>query len=149
MRRVNLTWFLLVRALAGQQEEVILTGVPVQQGAVVEAEVNNEGHGSLTDHVILLSVRTHAPSRILSRVRSSSGDLHTHTHTHTHTEAHTHRRRGCSLACRRQTQVVLFRFFSGLSQKHVYVRASFRTHNCPRACARTYARAGPRQGIAT
>lgn len=89
----------MVRALAGQQQEVVLTRVRVQQRAVVEAEVNNQGHGSLTDHVMLLSLRTHAPSSILSRVSSSEGTktpTHTRTHartlrcalTHTHTHAH-------------------------------------------------------------
>lgn len=85
----------MVGAVARQQEEVILTGVPIQQCAVVEAEVNNEGHSSVTDHVILLSVRTHAPSSILSSVCSSKGtNTHTHTHTYTHTPhtpfSHTH-----------------------------------------------------------
>lgn len=79
----------MVGALAGQQQEVVLTRVLVQQRAVVETEVNNQGHGSLTDHVILLSVRTHAPSSILSRVSSSEG-MKTPTHTHTHTRVVTH-----------------------------------------------------------
>lgn len=69
-----LTRIFVVRAVAGQQEEVILTGVLIQQRAVVEAQVNNQGHGSLTDHVILLSVRTHAPSSILSRRVLIQGD---------------------------------------------------------------------------
>lgn len=38
---VILTQLFAVRAVAGQQEEVILTGVLVQQGAVVQAKVNN------------------------------------------------------------------------------------------------------------
>lgn len=69
-----LTRIFVVRAVAGQQGEVILTGVLIQQRAVVEAQVNNQGHSSLTDHVILLSVRTHAPSSILSRRVLIQGD---------------------------------------------------------------------------
>lgn len=89
----ELTWFYVVRTVAGQQHQVILTLVWVQQRAVVEAEVNNQGHSSLTDHVILLLVRTHAPSSILSRV-SSSERMKTPTQTHTHTRSN-------SPACRR------------------------------------------------
>lgn len=38
---IVLTQLFAVRAVAGQQEEVILTGVRVQQRAVVQAKVNN------------------------------------------------------------------------------------------------------------
>jgi len=38
---ILLTQFFVVRALAGQYKEEILTGILIQQGAVVQAKVNN------------------------------------------------------------------------------------------------------------
>lgn len=89
-----LTEIFAVWALARQQKEEVPTGVLIQQWTVVQAKVNNKGHSSLTDHVILLSVRTHALSCILSRVRSSKG---TNTPTHAHVEAY-HAEDKCKLS---------------------------------------------------